>query len=142
MAEVTRGYICVFAYNTAGKGTLWHLLRLSLWTVSCMNCRDPRACKGQSSIRRRQRHHAGVHVRACMHAGVCYDNQGHPIAQLQKYHLAVSSMAFQETFIANTAPGPAPVPPAQALSCCSFKLRWRQEKAQHIPSGWEWLLRV
>lgn len=63
----------VCAYDGVGKGMLWGLLEqeLSLWTISCMNCREPGARKVQSSSRRKQRHWAYVCVCLCVCVGVC-----------------------------------------------------------------------
>ena len=55
MAEVTREHtVCVLSMGV-GKGMLWCLLeqKLSLWTISCMNCKEPGAHKVQSSSRRK-----------------------------------------------------------------------------------------
>lgn len=151
VAEVCRGYLCESAYQGVGKGTRWPLLGLS--------CRPPRArtsgTRGPAKARAatgEDRGSAHVRIQVCVCARtrrgvcaclcVCDDNQGHHLAQLQNQHLLCLLRRSIRHSHQTQPPLPASVLPAQALSCCSFKLRRRQEKAQRIPSGCEWLLRL
>ena len=87
MAEVTREHTTCVLSMGVGKGMSWCLLeqKLSLWTISCMNCKEPGAHKVQSSSRRKLGMACVcvcVRVHVCVYVCVCDGNQGHHIIQL------------------------------------------------------------
>ena len=123
----------------------WCLLeqKLSLWTISCMSCREPGACKVQSSSRRNQRHRVCVSVSVCLCVTMIRAN---PLPNSKATTCCVfpgvpggmdDALGFVQSWHLNRPSSiPEPVLLPQPLPCCSSLSRgWGRRGPDAFPTA-------